>query len=61
VTFRIGPDDARELVRQFGPEFGELDLVNLPDHDVFVRLLVHGEPARPFSATTMEPLLDRFS
>jgi hypothetical protein len=56
VAFRVGPDDARALVKQFTPEITEYDLVNLPDHDVYVRLLVDGEPRRPFSATTLEPL-----
>ncbi|MCG3134375.1 MAG: hypothetical protein HMLKMBBP_01681 [Planctomycetes bacterium] len=56
IVFRVGPDDARVLHRQFSPEFQELDLVNLPDHDIYVRLLVQGAPARPFSATTLPPL-----
>lgn len=56
IAFRIGPEDARILERQFSPEFTGDDLVNLPNHDVYVRLLVQGEVARPFSATTLEPL-----
>ncbi len=56
VAFRVGPDDAKGLIRQFSPEIVELDLVNLPDHDIYVRLLVQGAPARPFSATTLPPL-----
>lgn len=56
LCFRIGPEDARILGAEFAPEFAELDLVNLPNRSCYVRLLVHGEPARPFSATTLEPL-----
>lgn len=56
IAFRVGPDDAKALHRQFSPEFEDLDLVNLPDHDIYVRLLVQGAPARPFSATTLAPL-----
>jgi len=56
VCFRVGPEDARILGSQFAPEFEELDLSNLPNHSCYVRLLVHGEVARPFSATTLEPL-----
>jgi hypothetical protein len=59
VCFRIGPEDARILERQFNPEFEALDLVNLPNHSCYVRLLVRGEVARPFSATTLEPLWKR--
>jgi hypothetical protein len=56
VAFRVGPDDAKALHHQFSPEFEDLDLVNLPDHHIYVRLLVNGEPRRPFSATTLPPL-----
>ena len=56
VCFRIGPEDALTLGRQFEPEFEGLDLTNLPNRSCYVRLLVHGEVARPFSATTIEPL-----
>ena len=56
VCFRIGPEDALILGRQFEPEFEGLDLTNLPNYNCYVRLLVHGEVARPFSAKTLEPL-----
>jgi len=56
ISFRIGPEDARLLARQFAPEVDEYDLVNLPNHYVYVRLLVRGEIARPFSAHALEPL-----
>jgi hypothetical protein len=59
VCFRIGPEDALILGRQFEPEFENLDLTNLSNHACYVRLLVHGEVARPFSATTLEPLWRR--
>lgn len=56
ITFRIGPEDARIIERQFEPEFTAEDLINLPNHNVYVRMLVEGEIARPFSATTLPPL-----
>ncbi len=56
VCFRIGPEDALVLGRRFEPEFEGLDLTGLPNYDCYVRLLVHGEPVRPFSARTLEPL-----
>jgi type IV secretory pathway TraG/TraD family ATPase VirD4 len=55
ITFRLGPVDARLLVRQFGPEVGELDLANLPDHSVYVRLMVSGRISSTFSADTLPP------
>lgn len=56
VAFRIGPEDARTLARQFGPEFDALDLVRLPNHDCYLRLLVKGQSTLPFSATTLPQL-----
>jgi hypothetical protein len=59
VCFRIGPEDALILERQFEPEFGKYDLTNLPNRSCYVRMLVHGEVARPFSASTLSPLWRR--
>lgn len=56
VCFRIGPEDARILGEDFSPEFDGLDLTNLPNHNCYVRLLVHGDVARPFSGKTLEAL-----
>jgi hypothetical protein len=56
IAFRVGPDDARVLHKQFSPEFEDADLVNLPDHASAVRLLVEGNPVRPFSAEALAPL-----
>jgi len=56
LVFRVGPLDTRLLIRLFAPEFEELDLANLPNHQVVVRLTVQGEVARPFSAQTLRPL-----
>lgn len=59
AAFRIGSEDARALGRQFAPEFVDLDLVRLPNHNCYVRLLVCGESTLPFSARTLAPLWER--
>lgn len=56
LCLRVGPEDARILQRLFGPDFDAQDLAYLPNHDCYVRLLVKGEAARPFSARTLQPL-----
>lgn len=61
LLFRVGPDDAFVLRPHFAPELTELDLVNLGDRHCYVRLLVHGQPRRPFSAGTLGPLWERKS
>lgn len=55
VSFRIGPEDARVIGREFEPVFSHEDLVNLPNWNVYVKLMIDGAPSRPFSATTLRP------
>lgn len=61
IAFRLGPQDADLLVKEFQPEFGAADLLHLPNHCAYVRLMVGGVVSRPFSARTIpgsaEPIL----
>lgn len=53
VVFRVGASDARALGQEFSPEFAAADLSDLPNHEIAIRLMVDGKPARPFSARTI--------
>lgn len=55
ISFRVGPEDAHVLARQFEPEFTPLDLMNLPNRSFYIRLMIDGAPSKPFSATTALP------
>ncbi len=55
ITFRIGPPDAEKLALQFGPEFDEYDLTRLPNHTMYVRMMVDGMPTPPFSGQGLAP------
>jgi len=55
ITFRVGPEDARMLAREFEPVFSAEDLVNIPNHDIYLKLMIDGAPSMPFSATTLHP------
>lgn len=48
IAFRVGPEDARMLARHF-EGIGEIDLQNLPNHHLFVRMMIDGQPSRGFS------------
>jgi hypothetical protein len=48
ISFRIGPEDARHLSRHF-EGVDEIDFQNLPNHVLFVRMMIDGEPSRAFS------------
>ena len=48
-SFRLGISDAGFLSKQFQPEFGEHDLLNLATGEVYMKTLVNGVPKQPFS------------
>jgi hypothetical protein len=52
ISFRVGPEDALILAREFQPTFDVLDLINLPNRHLYLKLMIDGTPSRPFSATT---------
>ena len=58
ISFRVGADDAKYLAREFAPVFDEMDFVNLPNYDIYLRLMIDGVTSRPFSATT-SPIPER--
>ncbi len=55
VTFRVGAKDAPFLAREFAPVFSSDDLMNLPHYHVYVRMMIDGKPAKPFSARVLDP------
>jgi hypothetical protein len=55
LALRVGPDDAKYLVTQFGPEFDETDLVNFDNFNGAIRLLIRGVISKPFSLVTFPP------
>jgi hypothetical protein len=55
ISFRVGVEDAELLAKEFYPVFSESDLVNLPNHHIYLKLLIDGAPSEPFSAVTLPP------
>lgn len=55
IMFRVGATDAEFLENEFSPEFEIQDMVNLPNHHVYLKLMVDGITSRPFSAHTLSP------
>ena len=56
IIFRVGADDADFLEKEFEPEFTAQDLVNLPNYNVYLKLMIDGVTSRPFSALTLPPM-----
>ncbi len=59
IAFRLGPQDAELLAKEFHPTFARGDLMNLRNHDIYLRLMIDGQPSTPFSATTLSPAESR--
>jgi hypothetical protein len=55
VVFRVGAKDAAMLARELTPTFAPEDLVSLPYYHAYVRMMIDGKPARPFSAVILAP------
>jgi CxxC-x17-CxxC domain-containing protein len=56
ITFRVGAEDGAALEGEFEPEFITEDFVNLPNHQIYLKLMVDGVTSRPFSARTLPPI-----
>lgn len=55
VCFRVGPGDAAVLAKEFGERLDPIDFTNLPNHHIYLRLMIDGAPSRPFSGRTILP------
>lgn len=53
ISFRVGSNDAPRLSREFQSRFSEKDLTSLGNHEIYVRLMIDGQPCRAFSAKTV--------
>ncbi len=56
ICFRVSAEDAVHLALELEPVFDRVDLIGLPNHHIYLRLMVDGQASIPFSATTiLEP------
>jgi len=53
ISFTIGADDARIIMKEFGEVFTDKDLVNLENYQIAVRLMVDSMSGRAFVARTL--------
>lgn len=57
ISFRVGAEDAKYLADEFYPEFTQNDLVNLPNYNLYLKLMINGVVNKPFSAKVIYPLI----
>jgi type IV secretory pathway TraG/TraD family ATPase VirD4 len=63
LSFRVGLEDGELLAPAFSKHPGQLtpaDLCNLPNYTAYARLLIDGQPSRPFSFRTLPPESNNF-
>ncbi len=53
AAFRVGAEDGELLEKQFGPVFSQRDLINIDNRNCYVRMLINGQTALPFSMKTL--------
>ena len=54
-SFRIGAEDAEFVQKQFEPVFDANDLMNVDNHNCFMKLLIASQVATPFNMKTYPP------
>lgn len=55
ICFRVGAPDAAILKQEFAPVFEEVDLVNLDNYQIYIKMSIDGITCPAFSATTLPP------
>jgi len=53
ISFRVGAEDAPYLEREFVARFEQIDLMQLPNYRIYLKLMIDGMPSQPFSAMTL--------
>jgi hypothetical protein len=56
IAFRVGPADAEILGKEFCPEVSALDLMDLANYQIYLKLMVDGVVSRPFGGETTRPV-----
>ncbi len=55
AVFRVDADDAKYLESRFAPTITADDIIKLENRNAYLRLLVNGQPVKPFNIQTLAP------
>lgn len=55
IAFRVGPDDAEFLEKQFTPTFTKNDLINIDNRNAYAKILIDGQTSKPFNLRIIAP------
>ena len=51
ICFRLGQADAKYMAQEFKPIFEVSDFTSLENYEIYLSLMIHGKPSKPFSAS----------
>lgn len=54
ISFRLGVADASYFSKEYYPVFDIVDIINLPNYEIYLKLMIDGTPSEPFSAKTIK-------
>ncbi len=55
AIFRVGQEDAEFLEKQLAPTFSASDIASIDNRNAYLKMLVDGEPQKPFNIRTLAP------
>ncbi len=55
VSFRVSSQDAEVLAKYMTPVFVASDLMNISNYKAYLKLMIDGQPSRPFNIDTINP------
>ncbi|MDD4122854.1 MAG: TraM recognition domain-containing protein [Candidatus Pacebacteria bacterium] len=55
ISFRVGNEDAEYLAKYFTPVFEANDLMNIDNRNAYSKIMINGQPTRPFNIKTIKP------
>lgn len=54
ISFRLGVSDASYFSKEYYPDFDVVDIINLPNYEIYLKMMIDGTPSMPFRATTLK-------
>jgi len=55
LSFRVGVEDGERLEKQFEPDFSRQDIINLPNYEAIIKLMINGQVSSSFRMKTTAP------
>ncbi|OQX00802.1 hypothetical protein BWK69_00750 [Candidatus Parcubacteria bacterium A4] len=61
TSFRVGPEDAEFLEKEFEGVFNQQDLISLTNYNFYIKIITDGQVSRPFNVQTYSPTKSNYA